>query len=151
MGNYWVSVIDTHMNPTSLYLSKANGNTYDTMTASELKGAYTANNGMTLMTGCNSFTQRSSGTWADAVSKAQCSGGTTDYWSIYYGREFLIKYFQDMANGNTASQANQDAYNTLTVNGYHGDFNYDAKGNWIPGSYLKKKLYLAGSNTNFNL
>jgi len=163
MDNYWVSVINTHMNPFELALSKSSdGKTCDTMQASEFKKAYTKNNGLTLMVGCNSFTNIGSGTWIGGVSKAQCIGGTTDYWSIFYSRTFLIKYFQDMAEGQTASEANQDVYDTFKVDGVHlGDYNYEANGGLVGGcndqgepanpSFSQKKLYLAGSNINFKL
>ncbi len=163
MDNYWVSVINTHMDPFGLALSKSsNGETRDIMLASELKKAYTKNNGMTLMVGCNSFAYRGKGTWADAVKKAQCSGGTTDYWSIFYSRVFLIDYFHGMAEGQTASEANQDIYDTFRADGVHlGDYNFEADGDLVGGyndqgepanpTFSQKKLYLAGSNVNFKL
>ena len=150
MDDNLVSVISTHMDPTQIYLSKSSdGITYDKVSASELKNMYTKSNGMTLLVGCNSFKNSFtntgkpiSGTLADAVSKASCSGGTTDYWSITYNRNFIAKYFQLMAKGSPASQAN------LLAMGL--DYAYDANGNLISG-YKVKALDMRGSNTNFKL
>lgn len=110
MDDYKVSAIHTHSSPSSMYLSKStDGNNFDTISASELKKKYTKSNGMSLVIGCNSFKSTGTGTWADAVSKANVRGGTTSSWSIIYGRDFINKYFASMSKGKTASKANSDA------------------------------------------
>jgi hypothetical protein len=110
MDDYKVSTITTHSCPTLLYLSKStDGINFDTMTASELKSEYTNSNGMALVVGCDSFLSTDTGTWADAVSKAEVSGGTTSEWSVVYSRSFINNYFASMSNGNTASYANSYA------------------------------------------
>jgi hypothetical protein len=110
MDDYKVSTITTHSCPTLLYLSKStDGINFDTMTASELKSEYTNSNGMALVVGCDSFLSTDTGTWADAISEADVSGGTTSEWSVVYSRSFINNYFASMSNGNTASDANSYA------------------------------------------
>jgi len=110
MDEYRVSVINTHASSNSIYLSRSSdGTTWDTMSAAELKSAYTKSNGMTLIVGCNSFLNTGSGTWADAVSKANVRGGTTSSWAIVYCRSFINNFFKSMAGGSTASSANSYA------------------------------------------
>jgi len=110
MDEYRVSAITTHANSYGISLSKSSdGKTWDTMTASELKSEYTNNNGMALVIGCDSFTDRGDGTWADALSKAEVSGGTTSSWGIVYSRGYINKFFKSMGNGNNASSANNYA------------------------------------------
>lgn len=110
MDEYRVSAINTHASSNSIYLSRSSdGTTWDTMSATELKSAYTKSNGMTLIVGCNSFKSTGAGTWADAVSKANVRGGTTSSWAIVYCRSFLNNFFKSMASGSTASSANSYA------------------------------------------
>jgi len=110
MDDYKVSTITTHSSPTLLYLSKStDGINFDTMSASELMSGYTNSNGMALVVGCDSFLSTDTGTWADAVSKADVRGGTTSEWGIIYSRNFINNYFASMSNGNTASDANSYA------------------------------------------
>ncbi len=110
MDDYKVSTITTHSSPTLLYLSKStDGINFDTMSASDLMSGYTNSNGMALVVGCDSFLSTDTGTWADAVSKADVRGGTTSEWGIIYSRNFINNYFASMSNGNTASDANSYA------------------------------------------
>jgi len=142
MDEYKVSVINTHSSPTSLSLSKSsNGVTFDKMYPSELKTDYTEYNGMSLIIGCNSFKLTGSGTWAEAINKANVRGGTTDYWSIKYVRDFTKRFFVNMASGYSAIKANQNAKGL--------DYAYDANAKWT-GGYTVKSLNLQG-NGNFVL
>jgi hypothetical protein len=110
MDEYKVSTIATHSCPTLLYLSKStDGINFDRMTASELKSGYTNSNGMALVVGCDSFLSTDTGTWADAVSEADVSGGTTSEWSVIYSRNFINNYYASMSNGNNASYSNSYA------------------------------------------
>jgi len=113
MDEYKVSLIHTHTSPTTLYLSKStDGTNWDTMTATELKSAYTRENGMALIVGCNSFKSTAAGTWADAMSKANVRGGTTKNWAITFGRNFINRFFTKMGDGYTANNANNYAMGT---------------------------------------
>jgi hypothetical protein len=142
MDEYKVSVINTHTSPTSLALSKSSdGVTFDKMNPTELINDYTNYNGMALIIVCNSFKSTGSGTWAEAVNKANVRGGTTDYWSIKYVRAFTKRFFANMANGYNANKANQYAKGS--------DYAYDANAKWT-GGYTVKSLNLQG-NTNFVL
>jgi hypothetical protein len=82
------------------------------MTATELKSAYTKNNGMALLVGCDSFSETGSGTWADALSKAKVRGGTTSSWAIVYCRTYLNSFFSHMSSGHTAAESNDYAAGT---------------------------------------
>jgi hypothetical protein len=82
-----------------------------------------------------------SGTWAEAINKANVRGGTTDYWSIKYVRAFTKRFFANMASGYNANKANQYAKGS--------DYAYDANAKWT-GGYTVKSLNLQG-NTNFVL
>lgn len=107
MDEYKVSAITTHASSSSIYLSKStDGTNWDTMTAAELKSEYTKNNGMALIIGCNSFSDTSSGTWADAVSSAEVRGGTTSSWGVVYSRSYINRFFRAMSAGYTATNAN---------------------------------------------
>jgi len=133
MDDYWISVLNTHANPYIIELSKSSdGKTYDTMQASELKGAYTNDNGMAIINGCNGFSETGLGTWSDAVSKASVSEGWTSTIGVDFSRIFLNNYFNYLSKGFTASQANNLAKATD---------NYDGQ---------IKQLTLQG-NTNFKL
>ena len=115
MDEYKVSAIHTDTTTNTLTLSKStDGTNPDTMTAADLKAAYTNNNGMALIFGSNSFASTASGTWADAVSKATVRGGTTNDWAISFGRNFIRQYFTAMGNGYTANGANNYAMGTGT-------------------------------------
>jgi len=110
MDEYKVSTINTHSSPDQIYLSKSSdGSNWDRMYAYELKNAYTNSNGMALVVGCSSFKNTGSNTWADATSKANVRGGTTQEWGIAYCRTFINKYFSSMGSGNTAAYANNYA------------------------------------------
>lgn len=110
MDEYKVSAITTHSNSYGIYLSKSSdGKTWDTMTASELKSEYTNNNGMALVIGCESFKDRGVGTWAEALSKAEVSGGTTSSWGIVYSRDYINRFFRAMGAGYNASGSNNYA------------------------------------------
>jgi hypothetical protein len=138
MDEYKVSVISTHTSPTGLYLSKSSdGVTFDRMSPSELKSYYTNYNGMSIVIGCNSFKSTGSGTWADAINKANVRGGTTDYWSLSYMPDFTKRFIANMANGYNAYWANQYAKGS--------DYAYDANGKWT-GGYTVKSLKLIGND-----
>lgn len=110
MDDYWVSAICTHANSYGIYLSKStDGYNWDTMSATELKTAYTKNNGMSLLVGCDSFLNTGSGTWADALSKAKVRGGTTSEWAITYCRDYLNNFFTYMGSGHTVAQSDDYA------------------------------------------
>jgi hypothetical protein len=117
MDDYWVSAINTHAYSYGFDLSKSSdGLNPDYVLASDLKydsshrkGLWKASNGMTILTICNTFTDTSSGTLADAASKASCSGGFASETGIDFSRNFLINYFDSLSKGNTALQANDEA------------------------------------------
>jgi hypothetical protein len=110
MDEYKVSAINTHASSSLIYLSKSSdGANWDTMTATELKGEYTNSNGMALIIGCDSFTDTGAGTWADAISNAKVRGGTTSFWGISYGRNYINRFFRSMSAGYTATNANNYA------------------------------------------
>lgn len=113
MDDYWVSAINTHANSYGIYLSKSSdGTNWDTMSATELKSAYTKNNGMALLVGCESFLETGTGTWADALSKAKVRGGTTSSWAITYCRDYMNNFFTYMGSGHTTAQADNYAAGT---------------------------------------
>jgi hypothetical protein len=119
MDEYKVSAIHTDTTINTLALSKStDGINADTMTAAELKAAYTNSNGMTLIVGSNSFKSTAAGTLGDAVSKAEVRGGTTKNWAITFGRNFINRYFTAMGNGYTAYNANNYAMGTSTAKLY---------------------------------
>lgn len=110
MDEYYVSAILTHASPYDIYLSKSsNGKSWDTMSASELKPAYTKYNGMALILGCDTFKNTGSGTWADATNKAKVRGGTSKSWDRNYVGNYANKFFTSMSNGNPAWYANLEA------------------------------------------
>jgi len=113
MDEYKVSAIHTDTTTNTLALSKSSdGTNADTMTAAELKAAYTNSNGMALIFGSNSFKSTAAGTWADAISNAKVRGGTTRNWAITFGRTFINRFFTKMGDGYTANNANTYAMGT---------------------------------------
>lgn len=115
MDEYKVSAIFTHSHDSeSLLLSKsAAGSTeegdepYLTVHASDLEEAWDKKNGMMIIVGCNAFKETGEGTLAYAARNAEVSGGPDDYWDAGFGREFLVHYFANMAEGQSASEANK--------------------------------------------
>lgn len=119
MDEYKVSLIHTDTTINTLALSKSSdGTNADTMTAAELKAAYTNSNGMTLIVGSNSFKSTAAGTLGDAVSKAEVRGGATKNWATSFARNFINRYFTAMGNGYTAYNANNYAKGTSTTKLY---------------------------------
>ena len=115
MDEYKVSAIHSDTTETTLALSKSSdGTNPDTITAAELKAAYTNNNGMTLIFGSNSFKSIAADTWPDAVQKANVRGGTQQVWGNYYARNFINRYFTAMGYGYSAYYANEYAKGTGT-------------------------------------
>lgn len=107
MDEYWISAIQSHTTPTTMYLSRSSdGKNRDTITASELKNAYTYSNCMALIIGSETFSNIGSGSWAEAVSKASVRGGTTSPWTASYGRDFINKYFYALSYYYLVSNAN---------------------------------------------
>jgi hypothetical protein len=110
MDEYQISIINSYTTPTSMRLSRSSdGANWDTITASELKSAYTYKNKMALIVGPNSFSNTGSGTWEDAVKKASVRGGTTSSWDIPYSRDFINKYLYALSYFYSASGANSYA------------------------------------------
>jgi len=115
MDEYKVSAIHTDTTTDTLTLSKStDGTNADTMTAADLKAAYTNNNGMAIVFGSNSFTSTAANTWADAVSNAEVRGGATNIWGIAFSQSFIKKYFTAMGYGYSAYYANEYAKGTGT-------------------------------------
>lgn len=110
MDEYRVSAIHTDTTTNTLTLSKStDGTNPDTMTAAELKAAYTNSNGMAIIFGTNSFTSTATNSWSDAVKKATVRGGGVSYWGVSFARNFINKYFTAMGNGYTVYNANEYA------------------------------------------
>ncbi len=124
MQMYRVSAINTHgfVDPnenwpeymggtsTGFVLSKSSDSmNHDEMYAKDIK--YQNSDGLIIFDACSTFKNRASGTLAEAVSKAGCSGGTMKNWNIAYSRYFLINFFDSMSNGNSVVVANGDAGN----------------------------------------
>lgn len=137
MDDYQVALIDTHANPTTLAIStpyiRDTGTTcvldHEIISSDDLSGMFTNNkNWLTILAGCNTFGyENSAGVsgLANAVSgdpnsdgvpdgtKAWLAGGFKEY--IYSGpdinpnEDFLSKFFENMATGRSARQANEDA------------------------------------------
>ncbi|MCK9441528.1 MAG: hypothetical protein M0Q13_08920 [Methanothrix sp.] len=142
MDEYKVSTIVTHSSPTIIFLSKSSdGVNWDRMSASELKSEYKKYNGMAIVDGCSSFAKTGSGTWADAMNKANVRGGTTESWSTTYVRSFINRYYYYMYKGYSAYWANEKAKGLDVI--------FDSNGK-ATKSYKVKSLKLLG-NPNFVL
>jgi len=162
MDDYQVALINTHANPTSLAIStpyiRDTGTTcvldHESISSADLSGMFTNNkNWLTILEGCNTFGYENSAgvsQLANAVSgdsngdgvpdgtKAWLAGGFKE--SLYAGadEEFISKFFERMATGQTARQANEDAYNYV-------------KGKYWYNSELWEKLVFAPSNHDMYL
>jgi hypothetical protein len=132
MDDYWVSVLLSHAGPLGLQLSKSsNGKTFDIIGASELKRGYTKSNGMALLVGCNTFTDVSPVlTLNDAVKNAIVRGGIKGTWNVGSPELFLTYFFINMANGKTASQANNAASFADSATGKVNKLSLEGNGNF---------------------
>ena len=130
LGDYTISLISTHANPTTLALSRdGEGN----VKAIELMNWYTNGlhkNDMIILDGCSSFgtpSQTGDISLAEAVKTAKLSGGFTYDTIIPIDNSFMDKFFEKMCAGGTAKDANDKAASEVSGSEklqLQGDENY---------------------------
>ena len=110
MDDYYISAIKGHMGPNAIEITDA-AKSDRVVTGSELASMFTKNpQGLAIFAGCNSFNPKATSPIANAVkNKEWISGGYTYSVNSAGNSLYMSKFFNYLANGNTAMMASQRA------------------------------------------
>jgi hypothetical protein len=114
LGQYDVVLVNSHTGPWSIDLSTINPDSgrYD-VTSSQLDYS-TTKKSLVILAGCESLGgYPTKSNLAESVSKADLVGGYKVTVNTNWNADYLSAFFKELANGKTAQDANNYAYNTL--------------------------------------
>lgn len=135
MDDYYISAIKGHMGPNAIEITNA-AESDRVVTGHELASMFTKNpRGLAIFAGCDSFNPKATSPIANAVkNKEWLSGGYTYSVDSAGNSLYMSKFFNYLANGNTAKMASQLAtqdvlytYNNVLVVPIWTPTNHDFK------------------------
>jgi hypothetical protein len=111
IDDYYISAIKGHMGSNSIELSRA-AEPDRTITGSELNSMFTKSNGLTLLSGCDSFKPNANSALANAIKGKSWLSGGYDYSVDSKGNNlYMSKFFSYLTNGYTAKASSKYASN----------------------------------------